>query len=393
MAKDYTFQNTIPLAPLKIIAMPNCADFGRTVDRYIVGFRREDEEVRSQRQSNLDFLGYDCDSYLVQAVCPRFGSGEAKGVITESVRGSDLYILTDVMNYHMTFPLYGREHHMSPDDHFQDLKRIVSIAVSSAHRVNVIIPFLYESRQHKRKDRESLDCALSLEELAHMGVSNIITFDAHDARVQNAIPLHDFDSFPAVYQFMKALLGHDRNIPIDKDSLMIISPDEGSMGRSVYLANNLGVDLGMFYRRRDYSRMEHGVNPVVSHEFLGPDVEGKTVIIVDDMISTGEQMLVVARELQKRHAKRIIMYCTFGLFTSGLDQFDRFYAEGSFDYVITTNLTYRDPELLKRPWYLEADMTKYVATIINTLNHDVSLTGVMSHTEKLQKLFSNYKSL
>ncbi|MDD6213221.1 MAG: ribose-phosphate pyrophosphokinase [Clostridiales bacterium] len=393
MSKDYTFKNTIPLAPLKIIAMDNCAAFGKKVDDYIVGFRKNDQEILKQRESNIEFRGYDRDSYLVSSSCPRFGSGEGKGMINESVRGSDLFIISDVTNYSMTFPMYGKEHMMSPDDHYQDLKRIISTAMTSARRVNVIMPFLYESRQHKRTQRESLDCAMALEELVSMGVTNIITFDAHDPRIQNAIPLHDFDSFPAVYQFMKALLTKDKNIPIDKDSLMIISPDEGAMGRAVYLANNLGVDMGMFYKRRDYSRIVNGKNPIVAHEFLGADVAGKTVIIVDDMIASGDSMLDTARELKERKAKNIIVCCTFGLFTSGFENFDRYYEAGYFDYVITTNLNYRKPELLEKPWYLEADMTKYVATIINTLNHDVSLSGAMSHTEKLQRLINNYKKM
>ena len=358
MAKDYTFKNTIPLAPLKIIAMANCAEFGKRVDDYIVGFRKNDTEILKAREANLEFRGYDRDSYLVETSCPRFGSGEAKGMIHESVRGSALFILSDVMNYSMTFEMYGKPHMMSPDDHYQDLKRIIATATTAARRVNVIMPFLYESRQHKRQNRESLDCAMALEELADMGVSNIITFDAHDPRVQNAIPLHDFDSFPCVYQFMKALLSREKNIVISKDELMIISPDEGAMGRSVYLANNLEVDMGMFYKRRDYSRVVNGKNPIVAHEFLGTDVEGKTVIIVDDMIASGDSMLDTCKELRRRKAKRVIVFCTFGLFTSGFENFDRYYEAGYFDYIVTTNLNYRKPELLTRPWYLEADMTK-----------------------------------
>ncbi len=392
MAKDYTFKNTIPLAPLKIIAMENCASFGKTVDDYIVDFRKRDQEILKQRESNIEFRGYDRDSYLVETSCPRFGSGEGKGMIKESIRGCDLFILSDVTNYSMTFPMYGREHMMSPDDHYQDLKRIISTAMTSARRVNVIMPFLYESRQHKRSGRESLDCAMALEELANMGVTNIITFDAHDPRVQNAIPLHDFDSFPCVYQFMKALLTKEKNITISKEELMIISPDEGAMGRSVYLANNLEVDMGMFYKRRDYSRIVNGKNPIVAHEFLGADVKDKTVIIVDDMIASGDSMLDTCKELKRRKAKRVIVFCTFGLFTSGFENFDRYYEAGYFDYIVTTNLNYRKPELMTRPWYLEADMTKYVATIINTLNHDVSLSDIMSHTAKLQRLINRYKN-
>ncbi len=391
MAKDYTFKNTIPLAPLKIIAMKNCADFGRKVDEYIVGFRRNDSEILKARETNLEFRGYDRDSYLVSTSCPRFGSGEGKGMIHESVRGADLFILCDVMNYSMSFSMYGKEHMMSPDDHYQDLKRLIATAHTAARRINVIMPFLYESRQHKRASRESLDCAMALEEIASMGVKNIITFDAHDPRVQNAIPLHDFDSFPCVYQFMKALLNKEKDITISKDDLMIISPDEGAMGRAVYLANNLGVDMGMFYKRRDYSTIVNGKNPIVAHEFLGTKVAGKTVIIVDDMIASGESMLDTCRNLRRRKAKRIIVFCTFGLFTSGFEEFDKAYKKGVFDYIVTTNLNYRKPELLSRPWYLEADMTKYVATIINTLNHNVSLSDIMSHTEKLQRLITQYK--
>ncbi|WP_434311729.1 ribose-phosphate pyrophosphokinase [Hominifimenecus sp. rT4P-3] len=391
MAKDYTFKNTIPLAPLKIIAMENCGDLGKKVDEYIVSFRKNDKEILKARENNIEFRGYDRDSYLAHVSCPRFGSGEAKGTISESVRGADVFIITDVINYSITYSMYGKEHLMSPDDHYQDLKRIISAALPTARRVNVVMPFLYESRQHKRTQRESLDCAIALEELANMGVANIITYDAHDPRVQNAIPLHDFDSFSAVYQFMKTLLHADKTLTIDKNSLMVISPDEGAMGRAVYLANNLGVDMGMFYKRRDYSKIVNGKNPIVAHEFLGSDVEGKDVIIIDDMIASGDSMLDTAKELKRRKAKKVIVCCTFGLFTSGFDHFDEAYQNGDFDYVITTNLNYRKPELLEKPWYREADMSKYVATIINTLNHDVATSGVMSPTEKVQRLINRYK--
>lgn len=392
MAKDYTFKNTIPIAPLKIVAMDSCKEFGAEVDRYIVSFRKNDEEILKQREANVKFRGYDRDSYLVQAACPRFGSGEAKGILYESVRGSDLWIITDVMNYSLTYQMYGQTHRMSPDDHFQDMKRIIAIASASARRINVVLPFLYESRQHKRSERESLDCAMALEELAGMGVTNIITFDAHDPRVQNAIPYHDFDNFPAVYQFMKTMLDADKTLQLDREHLMIISPDEGAMHRAVYLANILGVDMGMFYKRRDYSRIVNGKNPIVAHEFLGSDVSGKTVIIIDDMIASGDSMLDTARELKERNAAKVVVCCTFGLFTSGFEVFDRAYEREDFDYVITTNLNYRKPELLKKPWYLEADMTKYVATIINTLNHDVSIGGVISPTDKIQRLVHRYRN-
>ena len=391
MIKDYTFKNTIPLAPLKIVAMNNIAQFGKIVDDYIVSFRRNDSAVLSSQESNLELRGYDKDTYLVKADCPRFGSGEAKGMIYETVRGSDLFILTDVMNYSQTFSMFGQPHHMSPDDHYQDLKRIVAASMASARRVSVIMPFLYESRQHKRTARESLDCAIALEELSSMGVANIVTFDAHDPRVQNAIPLHDFDSYSAVYQFVKALLEKEQNLRIDKESLMIVSPDEGAMSRAVYLANNLGVDMGMFYKRRDYSRIINGKNPIVAHEFLGSDVAGKTVIIIDDMISSGESMLDTTKELKRRGATKIIVCCTFGLFTNGFEMFDAYHKEGWFDYVITTNLNYRRPELLQKPWYIEADMTKFVATIINTMNHNVAVSSVLSPTEKIQALVGRYR--
>ena len=300
--------------------------------------------------------------------------------------------MVDVCNYSLTYSLCGMINHMSPDDHFQDLKRIIGACSATAHRVNVIMPFLYESRQHKRSKRESLDCAMALEELTAMGVSNIITFDAHDPRVQNAIPLHGFDNFMPTYQFVKAFLRHYPNLPIDKDHLMVISPDEGAMDRAVYLANNLSVDMGMFYKRRDYSRVVGGRNPIVAHEFLGASVEGKTVLIVDDMISSGESMLDTAKELKERKAEKVIVCCTFGLFTNGLDKFDEYYAKEYIDLVVTTNLSYRPKELLSREWYVEADISKYIAAIINSLNHDVSISTALSPTEKIQNLLKKRHS-
>ena len=382
-------EKALPTAPLKIAALESCKDLAEKVDQYIVSFRKN---------SLHDFLdpaiysSYEADSYLAKNSCPRFGSGEAKGMFGESIRGKDLFIMVDVCNYSLTYTVNGHINHMSPDDHYQDLKRIISTAMTSARRVNVVMPFLYESRQHKRTKRESLDCAMALQELVAMGVTNIITFDAHDPRVQNAIPQHDFDSFSAVYQFMKTLLNADKSLKLDKENLMIISPDEGAMGRAVYLANLLGVDMGMFYKRRDYTRIVNGKNPIVAHEFLGSDVEGKTVVIIDDMIASGDSMLDTARELKERKAKNVIVCCTFGLFTAGFDAFDKAYEEGTFDYVITTNLNYRKPELLEKPWYLEADMTKYLATIINTLNHDVSIGDIMSATDKIQALVKKYNA-
>ena len=390
MKKDYVFRDRIPIAPLKIAALESCRELAKSVDEYIVQFRRHDIEELKKRESNVEYRGYDRDSYLVECSCPRFGTGEAKGIVKESVRGSDLFVMVDVANYSLTYNVCGHVNHMSPDDHFQDLKRIISASVRNARRVSVIMPFLYESRQHKRTRRESLDCAMGLEELVNMGVTNIITFDAHDPRVQNAIPLHGFDNFNPLYQFIKALLTKETDMKIDSDHIMVISPDEGAMSRAVYFANNLGVDMGMFYKRRDYSTVVNGRNPIVAHEFLGSDVSGKTVIIIDDMISSGESMLDTARELKDRKAKQVIVCCTFGLFTDGLEKFDEFYEKGYIDYVITTNLNYRTPELLTRPWYLEADMSKFLADIINTLNHGASFQRLMEPTEKIQAYISAY---
>lgn len=392
MANNYVFNDILPVAPLKLAALESCRDLAQKVNDHIVKFRRNDTEELIRRQKDLNYRGYDVDSYLLNLSCPRFGSGEAKAVINESVRGVDLYAMVDITNYSLSYTVCGYTNHMSPDDHFQDLKRVIGAAAATAHRVNVIMPFLYEGRQHKRTNRESLDCAMALEELVSMGVSNIITFDAHDPRVQNAIPLHGFDNFMPTYQFVKALFEHDKTLQIDKEHLMVISPDEGAMNRAVYLANNLSVDMGMFYKRRDYSRVVNGRNPIVAHEFLGASVENKTVLIIDDMIASGESMLDTARELKERKAGKVIICCTFGLFTNGLEKFDEFYNNGYIDYVITTNLNYRPQALFEREWYLEADMSKYMAAIINSLNHDVSISNALSPTEKIQKLMRRYQS-
>lgn len=388
---DYSFENSIPIGPLKIAALDSCKDFAKKVDDYIVSFRQHDAEALAQRQSMLDFRGYDSKSYLLDFSCPRFGSGEAKCVLKESVRGSDIFAMVDVTNYSLTYQLCGEVNHMSPDNHYQDLKRLIG-SCRGARRVNVVMPFLYEGRQHKRTRRESLDCALALEELIDMGVSNIITFDAHDPRVQNAIPLHGFDNFTPPYQFIKALLKKEPNMIIDKDHLMAISPDEGAMGRAVYFANNLGIDMGMFYKRRDYSTVVNGKNPIVAHEFLGDSVEGKDVVVIDDMISSGGSMLDVAKQLKERNAKRVFVCTTYGLFTDGLDKFDEYYEKGWLDRVITTNLNYRIPELLERPYYVEANMSKYLASIIDIINHDVSVEKVRSSNEKIMSLMEKVNS-
>ena len=374
---------TIPVGPLGLIPLKSCTGLGKKVDDYLVEWRRERE---SEHKSTIAFSGYQRDSYILEANTPRFGSGEGKGTIEESVRGDDLYIMVDVCNYSLTYSLFGMTNHMSPDDHFQDLKRIIAAAAGKARRINVIMPFLYEGRQHRRKKRESLDCALALRELSDMGVSNIITFDAHDPRVQNSIPLNGFDNFFPTYQFLKALIKNVDNFQVDNDHLMIISPDEGAMSRAVYFSNILGVDMGMFYKRRDYSTVVNGKNPIVAHEFLGDSVEGKDVVIIDDMISSGESMLDVAKQIKERHANRVFICTTYGLFTEGMDKFDAYYEKGWIDKVITTNLNYRIPELLTRPYYVEANMSKYLASIIDIINHDVSVEKVRSSNEKIMEL-------
>ena len=390
MANNYVFHDSLPVAPLKLAALESCMDLAIQVNDHIVSFRRNDIEELLHRKEDLNYRGYDVDSYLLDLKCPRFGSGEAKAVINESVRGADIFAMVDVTNYSLTYNVSGFTNHMSPDDHFQDLKRVIGSSVATAHRVNVIMPFLYEGRQHKRTKRESLDCAMALEELVNMGVSNIITFDAHDPRVQNSIPLSGFDNFMPTYQFVKTLLKHDPDLQLDKDHLMVISPDEGAMDRAVYLANNLSVDMGMFYKRRDYSTVINGRNPIVAHEFLGASVEDKTVLIIDDMISSGESMLDTAKALKDRKAKKVIICCTFGLFTNGLEKFDEFYNKGYIDYVITTNLNYRPKELMEREWYLEANMSKYLAAIVNSFNHDISIGAALSPTIKIQKLLQKF---
>ena len=385
------FSSNLPVGPLKILALESCKALAQEVDSYIRDFRLEDQmNAIASSHDALNFVDYREDGYLMKSACIRFGTGESKGVLYESARGSDVYILCDITNYSLTYSVCGHLNHMSPDDHFQDMKRMIATCIGAAKRVTVIMPFLYESRQHKRSRRESLDCALALVELVNMGVNNIITFDAHDPRVQNAIPLHGFDNFTPPYQFIKALLSKEKSLQIDKDHLCIVSPDEGAMNRSVYFANNLGVDMGMFYKRRDYSKVVGGRNPIVAHEFLGPEVKGKTVIVVDDIISSGESMLDTARELKERGASRVIICCTFGLFTNGFETFDQFYQEGIIDYVITTNLNYRPEELLNKPWYLEANMSKFLATIIDYLNHDVSIGEIMDPTVRIQAIVNKY---
>lgn len=381
---------TIPVGKLGIIALESSKALGQKVDDYIVGWRRS---KASEHKSTIAFAGYQRPSYLIDAQCPRFGSGEAKGLIRQSVRGADLYLLLDVCNYSLTYSVCGYTNHMSPDDHYQDLKRIIAAVGGKARRITVIMPFLYESRQHKRSGRESLDCALGLQELTNMGVDSIITFDAHDPRVQNAIPLKGFETVQPTYQFIKALLKNVPDIQFKADKMMVISPDEGAMSRAVYYANILGIDMGMFYKRRDYAHVVNGRNPIVAHEFLGDNIEGKDMLVIDDMISSGESMLDVARELKKRKARRIFVASTFGLFTNGLEKFDKAFQEGLIHRVITTNLVYQPQELLNREWYVSADMSKYIALMIDTLNHDSSISSLLSPTERIQDILKKYNQI
>ncbi|MBR4168402.1 MAG: ribose-phosphate pyrophosphokinase [Lachnospiraceae bacterium] len=379
---------TIPVGSLRMIPLEGCRELGEKIDEYLIKWRRERE---NEHKSSLAFAGYQRDSFIMDAQISRFGTGEAKGVIKESVRGTDLYLLVDVSNYSLTYSLCGHENHMSPDDHYQDLKRIIAAVGGKARRITVIMPFLYESRQHKRSTRESLDCAIALQELVSMGVDNIITFDAHDARVQNAIPLSGFETIQPTYQFVKGLLKDIKDITIDSDHMMIISPDEGGMGRAIYMANVLGLDIGMFYKRRDYTQVVNGRNPIISHEFLGSSVEGKDVIVVDDMISSGDSVIDVARQLKKRNAKRIFVAATFGLFTGGFAEFDKAYEEGIITRILTTNLVYQSPELLEKPYYINCDLSKYIAYIIDTLNHDISISDLLNPSDRIRQLVKEYK--
>lgn len=387
MSRDDNTFTTLPVGTLGIIPLKSCTKLGEKVDKYLVDWRSSREH---DDHAKHEYEGYKRSSFIVNASTPRFGSGEGKGVMNESVRGYDLFIMVDVCNYSLSYSLCGYQNHMSPDDHYQDLKRVIAAAGGKARRITVIMPFLYESRQHKRTARESLDCALMLQELIGMGVDNIITFDAHDPRVQNAIPLSGFETVQASYQFIKALLNNINDLDIDSSHMMIISPDEGGMSRAVYLANVLGIDMGMFYKRRDYTRVVNGRNPIVAHEFLGSDVSGKDVIIIDDMISSGESILDVATELKKRGAKRVFAASTFGLFTNGFKKFDEAYEKGIIDRILTTNLIYQPEELLTKPWYIDVDMSKYIALLIDTLNHDTSISEFLDPVERIQAKINAY---
>ena len=379
----------IPVGALGLIPITGCEELGKKVNAYLVKWRKESE---NQHIGDVVFNGYVKDSYIIDTKVPRFGSGEAKGIISESVRGKDLYLMVDVLNYNVTYSLTGNTNHMSPDDHFQNLKRVIAAIGGKGRRINVIMPFLYESRQHRRSGRESLDCALALQELVRMGVDNIITFDAHDPRVQNAIPLNGFETVSPTYQFIKSLLGKVKDLQIDSGHMMAISPDEGGTHRAIYLANVLGLDMGMFSERRDYTRIVGGRNPIVAHEFLGSSVEGKDMIIIDDMISSGDSILEVAAELKRRNANRIFAAATFGLFTNGLKKFDKAYEDGLLNGILTTNLIYQTPNLLSKPYYINCDMSKYIALIIDTLNHDGSISTLLSPNERIQHVLQVYKN-
>lgn len=389
MPNDERNLETMPDGALGLIPLESCKELGLKVDQYLVGWR---EKRQHQHQNDPAFKGYRRDSYIISTAVPRFGTGEAKGVIKESVRGYDLYLMVDVTNYSLTYSVCGYENHMSPDDHYADLKRIIAAVGGKARRITAIIPFLYESRQHKRTARESLDCALALQELTAMGVDNIITFDAHDPRVQNAIPLKGFETVQPAYQFIKGILREVKDLKIDAEHMMIISPDEGGTNRAVYLANVLGLDMGMFYKRRDYTCVVNGRNPIVAHEFLGSDIEGKDMIIVDDMISSGESMIEVMKELKSRGANRIFVFCTFALFTNGLAEFDKAYEDGLMTKLFSTNLVYQTPELLSRPYYVDCDMSKYIALLIDTLNHDVSISDLLDPYDRIQALLTRYRN-
>lgn len=385
---ERTLEN-IPVGSLGMIPIDGCQELGGKVNDYLVKWRKE---AVAKTKDDVVFHDYQKETYIIDAKVPRFGSGEAKGIINESVRGKDIYLMVDVCNYSLTYSLSGHTNHMSPDDHFQNLKRVIAAIGGKARRINVIMPFLYESRQHKRSSRESLDCALALQELVRMGVDNIITFDAHDPRVQNAIPLSGFETVRPTYQFIKGLLQNVPDLKIDSEHMMAISPDEGATGRAIYLANVLGLDMGMFYKRRDYTRIVDGRNPIVAHEFLGSSVEGKDVIVIDDMISSGDSILDVAKQLKARKANRIFAAATFGLFTNGMKKFDEAYEQGIIHGILTTNLIYQTPELLSKPYYINCDLSKYIALIIDTLNHDGSISSILSPNERIQNVVKKYRN-
>ncbi|MCQ2530495.1 MAG: ribose-phosphate pyrophosphokinase [Lachnospiraceae bacterium] len=389
MLREEIVINSIPVGPLGIISLKGCSELGASVDSYITRWRKNRQ---TDLKGSIAFAGYEKDSFLIGADTPRFGSGEAKGVIKETVRGKDIFLLVDVCNNSIEYDMAGYKNHMSPDDHFQDLKRVIAAIGGKARRLTVIMPFLYESRQHKRTGRESLDCAMGLDELYNMGVDNLITFDAHDPRVINAAPLNGFESIKPSYQFLKNLCKYEKDLKFDKDHLVMISPDEGAIDRSVYFASVLGIDMGMFYKRRDYSQVVNGSNPIVAHEYLGIDLAGKDCIVVDDMISSGGSMIDTARDLKARGANRVFIFATFGLFTNGMEKFDKAYEDGLFTRILTTNLTYQRPELREREYFTSVDMSKYISYIIDTLNHDASISDLLDPSTKIKNLVARYNA-
>ena len=375
-----------PVAPLGVIAMNGCEEMGRRVNEYLMNWQVD----ATSDQKLHSFYGSDKNGFLLEAHCPRFGTGEGKGMIKDTVRGYDLFIICDVGAYQCTYKLYGREVPMTPDEHYADLKRIIAAVSGKAYRINVIMPYLYEGRQHRRSTRESLDCAQALQDLQNLGVSNFITFDAHDPRIQNAVPLMGFDSVRPSYQILKALFRKDKDLQLDREHMMIVSPDEGALDRNIFFSSVLGLDMGMFYKRRDYTRIVNGRNPIVAHEYLGDDVEGKDILVSDDIISSGDSILDLAHELKKRKANRIFASATFALFTNGLDAFNKAYEEGYISRVISTNLTYRTDELKNAPWFIEADMSKYISYIIASLNHDRSLSRLLNPYSRIKNLIERY---
>ena len=381
---------TYPVGPLGLIAMPGTEKMGEKVNSWLKKWRDHTEESMGDEIRTTP--GFEREDFLVKVICPRFGNGEGKGMIKESIRGYDLYILCDPGAYNVTYKMYGQDIPMGPDEHFANLRRIIAATNGKARRISVIMPMLYEGRQHRRASRESLDCAMMLQDLERMGVSNLVTFDAHDPRVQNAIPTGGFESFMPSYQILKALLKKDKTLWIDKDHMMIVSPDEGAIDRNIFYASVLGLDMGMFYKRRDYTRIVNGRNPIVAHEYMGNTVEGKDIFVADDIISSGESVIELARELKKRKANRIFAAATFALFTNGLEEYDRAYQEGIIDRVISTNLTYRRPEVAEREWFLEADMSKYISFIIATLNHDRSLSRLLNPYDRIHALLKRYNN-
>ncbi len=379
---------TVPYGPLGIIAMPGCEEAGQKINAYLMKWYEQQEALEDTPLYTQ--MGPNRKDFLIKAYCPRFGTGEGKGLIKDSVRGYDLYILCDVGAYNVTYKMYGMDVPMSPDDHYQDLKRIIAAACGKAKRINVIMPYLYEGRQHRRSSRESLDCAMMLQEQQSMGERDIITFDAHDPRIQNAIPSGSFESVMPSYQILKALFREQEDLQIDREHMMIVSPDEGALDRNIFYSSVLGLDMGFFYKRRDYTRVVNGRNPIIAHEYLGDTVEGKDILVSDDILSSGDSILDLARQLKKRKANRIFAAATFGLFTNGLDAFNQAYEEGIIHRIISTNLTYRTPELQAAPWFIEADMTKYTSYIIATLNHDRSLSKLLTPYDRIQKLIGRY---